>query len=127
MVGNLTMGCGSRHCMLEERGKSKKRVEANLTMARGTFRNRSILVIFSLGKILLCYVLKAHGPSVDRNKPEALCGSSQSAPMEMGFADYPCENAENPGAEQTRSANNVSAIAERWFFYHSVYLVGIQL
>jgi hypothetical protein len=79
--GNLTMGCGSsRHCMLEERSRLKKRVEANLNMARCTFRNRSFLVIFALREDSL--VLRAHGQSLDRTKPEALCGSSQSAPVE---------------------------------------------
>lgn len=36
--------------MLKERNRLKKRVEANLSMGRGTFRNHSLLVMLAVGE-----------------------------------------------------------------------------
>jgi len=49
--------------MLDECSRLKKRVEANLSMGHGRFRNRLLLVMFTLGEGSL--VLSAHGQDLN--------------------------------------------------------------
>jgi len=50
--------------MLEERSRFKKRFEANLSMGRVTFQNRSLLATFTLGSGSL--LLSEHGQDHSR-------------------------------------------------------------